>query len=167
MESIYNIEIRKLLCEELGTVYHVEGLFLRSLPRLATAATAPELKQWFQQQIKHTQQQMTRLQKIFKLCEKETREKKCESMLSLMVESKRAMDRWKNSAALDATLLCLAQKMQQQHTVEYHNLCAWAEILEEREIGQLLAVSLEEEEAATKELRKKTPGILCADRVEA
>lgn len=167
MESNNNAEIRKLFCEELGSVYHVEGLFLRSLPRLAEAAHCAELKDWFQQQIKTTQQHLLRLQKIFKLCEKEAREKKCDSMLSLMVESKRATERWKNSFALDTALLCLAQKMQQHQMVAYQNLSDWAEFLEEREMFKLLSATSDEEAAAEQALRESAPLVLCPERENA
>lgn len=166
MESDYNAEIRKLMCEELGTLYHMEGLLLRSLPRFSASTNAPELKKWFQEQVKATRQQMTRLEKVFKICGKETREKKCDSMLSLMLEAKRAMERWKNSLALDAAILCLVQKAVHQQLIGYESLCTWAEILEEREIRGLLGVSLKEEQEAAKELGKLTPRALCIDPVE-
>jgi hypothetical protein len=56
-----------LLVHELQDIYHAEGQILKALPKMAKAASHPDLKAAFEEHRTQTEGQVRRLEEVFKL----------------------------------------------------------------------------------------------------
>ena len=59
--------LEKLFVQELKDVYSAENQITKALPKLAKAATSPELRQAFEHHLKETEGQIKRLDQIFEI----------------------------------------------------------------------------------------------------
>lgn len=57
--------LRELLVEELQDLYPAENQLTKALPKVAKAATTPELKKAIEHHLKETEGHVQRLEKIF------------------------------------------------------------------------------------------------------
>jgi ferritin-like metal-binding protein YciE len=144
--------LSKLFLDELGDILHVEELLQKALPKMRDAAEAADLKKLISNHLTQTQNQATRLQKVFALFELPAREKKCEAMLGLLVECQQLIQRSKPSPTLDAALVCALQKIESYEAISYRSLASWAKLLGEKEAAKHLAATLTEEESAFERL---------------
>ena len=58
--------LQDLFVAELRDLYSAENQLLKALPKMAKAATAPDLRKAFESHLKETKGQIDRLDKIFK-----------------------------------------------------------------------------------------------------
>lgn len=149
--------LSKLFLDELGDILHVEELLQKALPKMRDAAEGPELKKLISNHLTQTQNQSTRLQKVFAIFELPAREKKCEAMLGLLVECQQLIQRSKPSPTLDAALVCALQKIESYEAISYRSLASWAKLLGEKEAAKHLAATLTEEESALERLTALAP----------
>ena len=101
-----------LLVHELQDIYHAEGQILKALPKMAKAATNPDLKAAFEEHRVQTEGQVKRLEQVFKLLGHPVKGKKCEGMAGLIEEGKKMMEQDAEPAVLDAALIAAAQKVE-------------------------------------------------------
>lgn len=80
--------LHDLYVEELKDLYNAENQLLKALPRMAKAATAPELKAAFTEHLEVTRTQVERLEQIFEGLEVSPKGKKCKAMEGLVEEGK-------------------------------------------------------------------------------
>jgi ferritin-like metal-binding protein YciE len=146
--------LTELFLEQLGNMVHVENLLIKALPRMAEVSRSEDLKEVFEMHFEETKKHLARVQKVFKGLGMDAREKKCDSMLALLTEARRVGDRWKNSPAIDAALICAAQRVEAHEIISYSSLCLWGEELGEKDAVKWLKENLEEEKLAEKKLSK-------------
>lgn len=144
--------LRDLLIHELQDVYHAEKQILKALPKMAKSASSPELKEAFATHLSETEEQVRRVEQVFKHLGQTPKAKKCEGMEGLISEGKEIMEEDAEGSVLDAALIAAAQKVEHYEIATYGCLCAWAKLLEEKEALQLLKQNLNEEEATDKKL---------------
>ena len=77
-----------LFLDTLKDIYYAEKQILKNLPKMAKAATAPELKAGFEQHAEETQGHVDRLEQVFELLGKPARGKTCEAILGILEEGK-------------------------------------------------------------------------------
>ena len=140
--------------EELRDILDAEKQLLKAMPRMAEAATAPELREGFEMHIRQTEEQLKRLQQIFKRLEEPAKGKKCKAMEGLIEEGKEIMEEGLEPDVLDAALICAAQKVEHYEIATYGTLCTWAGALGYRNAKAALGSNLDEEEKADKKLTK-------------
>src|SRR5687768_12148662 len=104
--------LEKLLVHDLKDLYSAEKQILQALPKMAKAATHPELKQAFQTHEKQTQQQVKRIEQIFGSLEGSPAGKKCKGMEGLIEEGKEIMQEDMPDQLRDAALIGAAQKVE-------------------------------------------------------
>ncbi|HEX6106849.1 MAG TPA: ferritin-like domain-containing protein [Gemmatimonadales bacterium] len=150
--------LQSLFLDELKDVYHAEKQLLRALPRLAKAATAPQLRQAFTQHLKETEGQVQRLERVFKELGQTPRGKKCEGMAGLVEEGKNIMEEDGEPAVIDAALIAAAQRVEHYEIAAYGCLRTYAQLLGLRNAEQLLQENLDEEEAADEKLNALAEG---------
>src|SRR5918912_856172 len=112
-----------LLVHELQDIYHAEGQILKALPKLAKAATHPDLKQAFEDHRRQTEGQVRRLEQAFKLLGVPAKGKKCEGMAGLLEEGKKVMEQDAEPAVMDAALIAAAQKVEHYEIASYGCVC--------------------------------------------
>jgi ferritin-like metal-binding protein YciE len=141
-----------LFLDTLKDIYYAERQIVKALPKMAKAATSPDLKKGFEEHQQQTEGHIDRLQQIFELLDKPARGKTCEAILGIIEEGKTIMDEFKGTQALDAGLISAAQAVEHYEIARYGTLKTWAGQLGLREATKLLDQTLSEEEATDKKL---------------
>lgn len=134
-----------LFLEGMKDIYHAEKQLLRTLPRMAKAATSEELRRAFETHRDETETQVERLEQVFEMLEKPARGKTCQAMQGILEEGKEVMSEFKGSDALDAGLLAAAQSVEHYEISRYGTLRTWATQLGMRDAAKLLDQTLAEE----------------------
>ena len=141
-----------LFLDTLKDIYYAEKQIVRTLPKMAKAATSPQLKAGFEQHLEETEGHVERLEQIFELIGKPARGKTCDAILGIIEEGKSIMDEFKGTVALDAGLISAAQAVEHYEMARYGTLRTWASQLGMKDAVALLDATLKEEEAADKKL---------------
>ena len=134
-----------LFHDTLKDIYYAERKILKSLPKMARAAQAPELKAAFEKHREQTEGQIERLQQVFEIIGKPARGKTCEAIEGILAEGEEIMEEYKGAAALDAGLLAAAQAVEHYEITRYGTLKRWAKVLGLEDAASLLDETLEEE----------------------
>ncbi|KKB80299.1 hypothetical protein VW35_07805 [Devosia soli] len=145
-------QLDDLFLDTLKDIYYAERQILKALPKMAKAASSPELKAGFEQHHQETEGQVERLQQVFDILGKPARGKTCDAILGILDEGKEIMDEYKGATALDAGLVAAAQAVEHYEIARYGTLVTWAKQLGHNDIAQLLSETLKEEEATDKKL---------------
>jgi ferritin-like metal-binding protein YciE len=147
-------DLQDLFVEDLRDLYSAENQLLKALPKMAKAASSPELKQAFEMHIEETKGQVERLQQIFQQLGEKPTGKKCAAMEGLIEESKELLSEDIADDVLDAGLIGAAQKVEHYEIAGYGTARTYAKLLGNREAAQLLQQTLDEEGATDKKLTK-------------
>jgi ferritin-like metal-binding protein YciE len=149
-----------LFIHGLKDIYYAEKKLVQNLPKMAKKAESEDLAEAIEQHLKETQNQVTRLERIFKLCDMEPKGKKCHGIEGLLEEGKEIMEEAEDPNTLDAGMLAAAQAVEHYEISRYGTLIAWAEELGMREAVSLLKETLVEEKNADKLLSQLAEGKL-------
>ncbi len=144
----------ELFHDTLKDIYYAEKKILSSLPKLAKAAQAPELKAAFEKHETETEGQIERLEQVFEIIEQPARGKKCDAIEGILDEGKEIMQEYKGSPALDAGLLAAAQAVEHYEISRYGTLKAWAGKLGLKQAVSLLDQTLQQEKKTDADLSK-------------
>jgi len=144
--------LKILFLDELADIYDAEQRLVRALPKLAKAATCNHLKQVLEAHLKETQGHVTTLEKVFKAFGEKAAGKKCEATVGLLEESDEIAADFKGSPAINAALICAAQKVEHYEIASYGCLHEWAGVLGNPKSAALLKGILDEEKAADQAL---------------
>src|ERR1700722_5189315 len=142
----------ELFHDTLKDIYFAEKKILATLPKMAKAAHAPELKKAFEKHHGETEGHVTRLEKVFAAIDKKPQAKTCDAIVGITDEGAEIMKDYKGSPALDAGLLAAAQAVEHYEISRYGALIAWAEELGLDDAVTLLEETLEEEKATDQAL---------------
>lgn len=137
--------LRDLYVDELKDLYSAETQLVKALPRMARAATRPELKRAFESHLRQTEEQVNRLDRIFEQLGKSPRGKKCVGMEGLIEEAKELLAEKPEPEVLDAGLIAKAQHVEHYEIAGYGTARAYAEQLGEARQAALLQETLDEE----------------------
>jgi ferritin-like metal-binding protein YciE len=141
-----------LFHDTLRDIYYAERKILKSLPRMARAAHAPELKAAFEKHEAETEGQIERLQQVFDIIGKAPRGKTCDAIEGILAEGEEIMEEYKDNPALDAGLLAAAQAVEHYEITRYGTLKRWATVLGLEDAARLLAETLAEESKTDEDL---------------
>lgn len=146
MAKIKSLE--ELLVHELQDLHSAETQLVEALPLMAEAVQNPRVKRAFNDHLKQTKGQVTRLNKALKLMGEEPGEEKCKGMDGLIREGKAAIKNTADPDTLDAALIGAAQKVEHYEISGYGTARTFAQQLGQNEVAELLSATLEEESAA-------------------
>jgi len=152
MSSIPTLEA--LLGDELKDLYFAENQLLKALPKMAKAAANPELKAGFVAHLAQTRGHVTRLARALKILGLPPKGKTCHAMLGLVKEGGEAIETKGPAAVRDANLIGAAQRVEHYEMAGYGTARAFAEVLGENEVADLLQETLDEETATNEKLTK-------------
>ncbi len=152
--------LKKLYIDELKDLYSAEKQLIKALPKMAKAATDPELKQAFQTHLEQTRGQVDRLERVFEILEASPRGKKCVGMEGLIEEANELIGEEPEPEVLDAGLISKAQHVEHYEMAGYGTVRAYAELLGEEEQAALLQETLDEEGEADKLLTGLAEGAI-------
>ncbi len=143
-----------LFHDTLKDIYYAEKKILTTLPKMAKAAQSGDLKAAFEKHHGETEEQVARLEDVFKTIDAKPQGKKCDAIEGIIEEGKEIMEEYKDSPALDAGLLAAAQAVEHYEISRYGTLVAWAEELGNQDAARLLKATLGEEEKTDQALTK-------------
>ena len=145
-------KLSDLFYDTLKDIYFAERQILKTLPKLAKAATSEELKSAFLTHRDETETHVERLQQIFEIIGRRAQTKTCEAIKGILEEGDEVMEDYEGSEALDAGLLAGGQAVEHYEMSRYGALKTWATQLGMRDAAALLDQTLQEE--------KKTDALL-------
>jgi ferritin-like metal-binding protein YciE len=144
--------MQELLIDELKDLYSAEKQIVRALPKLAKAATTPELQQAILSHLEETKGQVTRLEKIGELVGKKLTGKTCVGMKGVLEEGSEVLEDTDKGTIRDAALISAAQRVEHYEMAGYGSAREFAKLLGLSEVASLLDETLAEEKAADKTL---------------
>jgi ferritin-like metal-binding protein YciE len=142
--------MQELLIDELKDLYSAEKQIVRALPKLAKAATSPDLKQALTNHLKETEGQVTRLEQIAEIVSKKLTGKTCVGMKGVLEEGSEVLEDTDKGTVRDAAMIAAAQRVEHYEMAGYGSARAFAKMLGLSEVASLLDETLEEEKAADK-----------------
>ena len=142
--------MQELLIDELKDLYSAEKQIVRALPKLAKAATSPDLKQALTNHLKETEGQVTRLEQIAEIVSKKLTGKTCVGMKGVLEEGSEVLEDTDKGTVRDAAMIAAAQRVEHYEMAGYGSAREFAKMLGLSEVASLLDETLEEEKAADK-----------------
>jgi len=159
--------LQELLVDELKDIYSAENQIIKALPKMAKAASSPELKRAFERHLEETKRQIERLDQIGEALDIKMTGKKCKGMEGLIEEGKEIMSEDLEDDTLDAGLIGAAQKVEHYEIAAYGTARAHANLLGLNKIARLLQQTLDEEGNTDKKLTQLAESIINVEAVEA
>lgn len=138
----------------LKDIYWAEKHLSKALPKMAKASYNEELQTAFEEHLKETQSQITRLEKCFELLDKKAQGKKCPAMEGLVDEGQEIIDEHDKGHARDAALIAAAQKVEHYEISTYGSLRTMATVLGKVQCAELLEATKDEEAATDEKLTR-------------
>ena len=146
--------LEDLFLETLKDIYYAEKQIVKTLPKMAEAASDPNLQAGFEKHLKETEGHVERIEQVFDIIGETPRAKTCDAILGIIAEGKDIISTFKGTPALDAGLISSAQAVEHYEMARYGTLRTWAEQLGWSDAVQLLEATLKEEEATDQKLTK-------------
>ena len=159
--------LEELLIDEIKDIYSAENQIIKALPKMAKAASSPELKRAFERHLEETRRQVERLNQIGDQLDIKLTGKKCKGMEGLIEEGKELIDEDLDDNALDAGLIGAAQKVEHYEIAAYGTARTHASLLGYNKIAKLLQQTLDEEGATDKRLTALADSVINVEAVEA
>jgi ferritin-like metal-binding protein YciE len=141
-----------LLVHELKDLYNAENQILKALPKMAKVASSSDLQKAFENHLEETKNQVKRLEQIFQELGIPVRGKKCKAMEGLLEEGKEVVDEDAEPHVKDAALIAAAQRVEHYEIAGYGTARAFAKLLGDESIAELLTETLDEEKGADTKL---------------
>jgi len=141
-----------LLLHGLKDIYYAENRIVKSLPKLIEKATNRDLSKGLKDHLEETQNQIARLDQVFKKLGQEPKGVQCPAIDGLIAEADEVAGDVADKEVLDAAIVGSAQSVEHYEIARYGTLIAWAESLGHDDIIRLLNTNLNEEKAADKKL---------------
>ncbi len=144
--------MQELLIDELKDLYSAEKQIVRALPKLAKAASSPELQQAILNHLEETKGQVARLEKIGEIVGKKLTGKTCVGMKGVLEEGSEVLEDTDKGIVRDAALISASQRVEHYEMAGYGSAREFAKLLGLTEVAQLLDETLAEEKNADKTL---------------
>jgi ferritin-like metal-binding protein YciE len=154
-----NNSLRELYIDELKDLYNAETQLTKALPKMAKAASNSELRQAFEEHLRQTSEQVSRLEQIFEMLGEKPTGKKCLGMEGLVKEGAETMKEDYDGAVMDAALIGAGQRVEHYEIAGYGTVREFAQLLGEDEHVSLLEQTLEEEKQTDEKLTQLAENI--------
>lgn len=135
-----------LYLDQLQDLYDAEQRLAKALPKMAKAASSPELKRAFDTHLSETKGHVTRLERCFELFGKEPKAKTCDAMKGLISEGETVVNASGDDDVRDAALIAAAQRIEHYEIAGYGCLRTFAMRVGQENAAELLQETLDEEE---------------------
>ncbi|HET8860057.1 ferritin-like domain-containing protein [Marivirga sp.] len=146
--SLKSSQLMKLFEDQLKDIYWAEKALIKAIPKMINNATSQDLIDALKSHLEETENQVTRVEKVFEILDKKATAKKCDAMEGLIKEADEIMESCDEGAMCDAGIISAGQKVEHYEIATYGTLRQFAEILGLSEAVSLLEATLEEEKEA-------------------
>ena len=134
---------------ELKDIYWAEKHLVKTLPKMAKAATSVELKAAFTAHLAETKVHCERLEKVFGMIDMKAQAKKCEAMEGIIKEGEGIIEETEaGTATRDVGLIFAGQKVEHYEIATYGGLVQLAKTLGLEDCADIMLQSLNEEKKA-------------------
>jgi ferritin-like metal-binding protein YciE len=146
-----------LYADQLADLYSAENQLIRALPKMAEAATTPELRQAFTQHLEETKQHAEIVKGLLSAIGEGSGEK-CKGMEGLLKEGEEVLEKRGDAAVKDAALIAAAQRVEHYEIAGYGTARTFAQQLGYADAVNKLQQILEQEGNADQLLTKIATG---------
>jgi ferritin-like metal-binding protein YciE len=144
--------MQDLFIQALSDVYSAEKQLTKSLSKMASASTNPDLSAAFTTHLEETNGQIERIDNVVKSCGIKLKRIKCVAMERLVEDGQKQIEEIEAGPVRDAALIGAAQKVEHYEIAAYGTLAALAKQLGQKEAVTLLLETLQEEKATDEKL---------------
>ena len=144
--------LEDLLIHELKDLHSAEQQLVKALPKMAKAATNPDLVAGFEKHLEETKVHVERLDKIGEILGKKLTGMKCKAMEGLVEEGSEMISEDAEDSVRDAGLIGAAQRVEHYEMAGYGTAATFARQLGHDDVAKILAQTLEEEKATDAKL---------------
>jgi len=148
MASLTTLE--ELLIHNIKDLYSAEGQLVKALPKMAKAATDPDLKAGFETHLEETKVHVERLEQVAELLGASPKGVSCKAMKGLVEEGQETIEEEAEPTIKDLALITAAQKVEHYEISGYGSARALAEAIGNDEVVELLQLTLDEESTTDK-----------------
>ncbi|MGH7475647.1 MAG: ferritin-like domain-containing protein [Longimicrobiales bacterium] len=159
--------LRDLYLEQLRDLYDAEHRILDALPKMADAATHPELRDAFLQHERQTKEQKQRLEQVFEKLGLSPERDDCEAMKGLIKEGREVVKARGDDDAPDAALIAAAQRVEHYEIAGYGCARTYARMLGHSDQADLLQQTLQEEGSTDHRLTELAERVINIDALHA
>jgi ferritin-like metal-binding protein YciE len=158
-EIVKENSLRELYVDELKDLYSAENQLIKALPKMAKAATAPDLRAGFEKHLVQTKEHVARLERICQAMGEKPTGKTCKGMQGLIEEGKELIEEDPGPEELDAGLISAAQRVEHYEIAGYGCVRTYASLLGENTAVSLLEKTLNEEKDTDRKLTELSENI--------
>jgi ferritin-like metal-binding protein YciE len=108
-----------LYADQLNDLFSAESQLIEVLPKMAEAATTPELQQAFTQHLEQTRQHAETVRGLLSAIGESAGGEKCKGMEGLLKEGKEVLEKRGEPAVKDAALIAAAQRVEHYEIAGY------------------------------------------------
>jgi ferritin-like metal-binding protein YciE len=137
--------------DQIADLYSAEQQLVEALPKVAKAASSPDLRQAIESHLEETKTHVARLEQIIEQLG-DVPDEKCKGMAGLLAEGEEVIGEDGGSDARDAALIAAAQRVEHYEIAAYGTARTLADQLGRGEDQQLLEKTLGEESDADEKL---------------
>jgi ferritin-like metal-binding protein YciE len=137
--------LKDLYFDELGDLYDAETQMILTLPRLAEAARAPELREALKKHCDESRLHLERLELIFTHWGERRHTKPCEGLAGIVQEADARLNQEATDDARDAAIIGVAQRIEHYEIAAYGCARTYARRLNRLDEARLLQETLDEE----------------------
>jgi ferritin-like metal-binding protein YciE len=137
--------IKELLVHSIKDLYSAETQLVKALPKLSKAATDTALKEQFETHLQETKIHVERLRQVAELLGATPRGKSCAAMKGLVEEGQETIKGDAAASIKDLALIGAAQRLEHYEISAYGSARALAQAMAQKEIIDLLQITLDEE----------------------
>ncbi len=134
-----------LLVDEIKDLYDAEHQLTKALPKMAKAASSPNLKSAFESHLKETEGHIRRLEQVFDGLGKKPTRKTCAAMKGLVEEGSQVIEEEMDPDVKDAALIGAAQRVEHYEMAGYGTVRTFAHLLGHHDLEAILQSTLDEE----------------------
>src|SRR5215207_5621604 len=145
-----------LFIHGLQDVYYAENQIAKTLPEMMEKSSDPMLREGFKLHLEETQEQIKRLDQVFRALGQTPKGVTCQAVLGLIEEGQEILGEIEDEKVRDVSILASAQALERYEITRYGTLVAWADQLGDKlavdrsqmgnlEIVDLLQLTLDEE----------------------
>jgi ferritin-like metal-binding protein YciE len=146
--------LQEILVDQLKDLYSAETQIARALPKLAKAATSPDLKKGFELHLEQTKEHAVRIKEICDELKEKPTGKKCMATAGLVEEGAEAIEENATPETKDVMLIAAAQRVEHYEIAGYTSAASLAKVLGLSSAVKKLTATLNEEIATDAKLTK-------------
>ncbi len=151
--------LQDLFTSQLEDLYCVEQKILDALPKMAAASSSQNLREEFEDQMRITQRQLERLDRVFDALHLSHTQRSCEGIEGIIHQSDEILETTDADPKVrDAALISTLQRVEHYEMAEYGSARTYAHDLGYADLENLLQTNLNEEGVTDHRLSKIAQG---------